>query len=58
LVDGKIKGHVILIQRTHYDNSVVEVIAPICIREALKLKDGDLVRLEIPLPQLQPALRS
>ena len=34
-------GAVLAIERTHYDSSVLEVIAPINLRKALGLKDGD-----------------
>jgi len=47
LVDDKVKGAVLLIQRTHYNSSVLEVIAPTCLREKLNLKDGDVVKLKV-----------
>jgi CTP-dependent riboflavin kinase len=31
--------------RTHYDDSVLELIAPINLRQHFKLKDGDEVRV-------------
>jgi riboflavin kinase, archaea type len=40
-VGGKYLGAVLAIERTHYDNTVLEVISPENLREALKLKDGD-----------------
>lgn len=42
-----IEGAVILIGRTHYDASVVEVIAPIYLRHGLNLKDGNKVKVII-----------
>jgi riboflavin kinase len=42
-----LEGTVILLERTHYDDSVLEVIAPINIREELKLKDGDNISVLI-----------
>jgi riboflavin kinase len=47
LINDKIKGAVIFIQRTHYDSAVVEVIAPVYLRDALKVKDHDLVCLKV-----------
>jgi len=41
LVGGKYSGAVLAIERTHYDSSVLEVISPINLRRALRLKDGD-----------------
>ncbi|MBI3841253.1 MAG: CTP-dependent riboflavin kinase [Thaumarchaeota archaeon] len=40
-VAGKLPGAILVIERTHYDDSVLEVIAPVNLREALGLKDGD-----------------
>jgi riboflavin kinase len=41
LVGAKYRGAVLAIERTHYDNSVLEVISPINLRKALRLEDGD-----------------
>jgi len=43
-IDG-INCAIILIRRTHYDESVLEVIAPVHIRSALNLKEGSSVKL-------------
>jgi len=50
-INGKEKGAVILALRTHYDSSVIEIIAPRYLRKALKLKDGNKVKLEVFLEQ-------
>ncbi len=42
-----IRGAVLIIERTHYDNSVLEVIAPVKLRDALSLKDGDRVTVKV-----------
>jgi riboflavin kinase len=42
-----IRGAVLIIERTHYDASVLEVIAPVSLREALSLKDGDVVTVKV-----------
>ncbi|MHA1860196.1 MAG: DUF120 domain-containing protein [Candidatus Asgardarchaeia archaeon] len=47
LVNGRVKGAIIRAVRTHYPEDVVEVIAPVCLRDELKLRDGDEVELEI-----------
>ncbi|VFJ15295.1 conserved protein of unknown function [Candidatus Nitrosocosmicus franklandus] len=39
--------HVLLLERTHHDNSLIEVIGPHNIKETLKLKDGDNVVIKI-----------
>ncbi len=40
-VERKYPGAVLAIERTHYDNSVLEVISPLNLRKVLKLRDGD-----------------
>lgn len=49
LINGSVKGGILLIERTHYGPDVIEVIAPVNLRERLKLRDGDLVRVEVSL---------
>jgi len=46
-INGKEKGAVIFALRTHYNSSVIEVIAPHCLRSTLKLKDGNKVKIEV-----------
>jgi riboflavin kinase len=41
LIGGRCPGAVLDIERTHYDNSVLEAISSLNLRKALKLKDGD-----------------
>jgi len=44
---GRIKGAVVIPERTHYPADVLEFIAPINLREKLGLKDGDVVEVRI-----------
>ena len=46
-IDNKIKGALILALRSHYDRSVLELIAPLNLRKHLNLKDGNKVKVEI-----------
>jgi riboflavin kinase, archaea type len=39
MVQGRQAGGVLAIERTHYDSSVIEVIAPVSLRKSLKLGD-------------------
>jgi riboflavin kinase, archaea type len=41
IVGAKYRGAVLAIERTHYDSSVLEVISPMNLRKALRLRDGD-----------------
>jgi riboflavin kinase len=47
---AKVRGidaAVLLIERTHYGRDTLEVIAPVNLRQALNLKDGDRVSVEV-----------
>jgi len=46
-IGNKVKGALISALRSHYDSSVVEIIAPVCLRKHLNLKDGYKVKIEI-----------
>jgi riboflavin kinase len=47
LIGGRIKGALVTALRSHYDASVLEIIAPMCLRKQLGLKDGNKVKVEI-----------
>jgi riboflavin kinase len=47
LIENRVKGALITAMRTHYDVSVLEVIAPVCLRKSLDLKDGNKVKVEV-----------
>jgi len=47
IIENKVKGALISALRSHYDVSVIEVIAPVFLRKHLKLKDGHKVKVEI-----------
>jgi riboflavin kinase len=44
-IQNKINGHAIKIDKTTYREDVLEIIAPVCLRKELKLKDGDIVKI-------------
>lgn len=46
---GKIHGAVVMPQVPNYPDDLVEVLAPVNLREALRLKDGDAVEVAIRL---------
>jgi riboflavin kinase, archaea type len=48
-VGGEIQAAVLVIDRTHYDDSVLEIISPAYLRERLGLKDGDRVDVKVAL---------
>jgi riboflavin kinase len=47
LVNNKVKGALLVALRTHYDSSVLEIISPYFLRNKLKIKDGQRIRVEI-----------
>ena len=47
LIDGRVEGAVIIPLRTHHPQNVVEIIAPKNLKNSLKKKDGDLIRITI-----------
>lgn len=47
IINNKMKGAVLSAMRSHYDSSVLEVISSDFIRNKLKLKDGNKVKVEI-----------
>jgi len=47
IIGGTVKGALITALRSHYDTSVLEIIAPFCLRTQLGLKDGNKVKVEV-----------
>ena len=47
ILENKVKGALISALRSHYDVSVVEIIAPVFLRKQLGLKDGHKVKVEV-----------
>jgi riboflavin kinase, archaea type len=54
LVNGKIWCAVLVIERTSYDDSVLEIIAPTNLRKALHLGKGSKVRVKVFLGESGP----
>ncbi len=47
VVNGEVEGAIVVADRTSYDMSVLEVIAPMNLRERFGLRDGDSARVEV-----------
>lgn len=47
IINGKIKGAIIIPEKTRYNSSVIEIISKEYLRGALNIKDGDKVRIYI-----------
>jgi riboflavin kinase len=44
---GGVKAAVVAPERTHYPSDLIEIIAPVKLRDALNLKDGDRVVIQV-----------
>ena len=51
--DGAVDNAAVLVlERTHYDDSMLEVIAPMSIKQAAGIKNGQRVKVEVQLSQI------
>ena len=48
-LNGSINCQLIILERTHHDDSIIELISKLCIRKSGKLKDGSKVSIKIPI---------
>ena len=48
-LNNSIDCQVIILERTHHDASIIELISSVCIRKTGKLKDGSKVTIKIPI---------
>jgi riboflavin kinase len=48
-LNNSISCELIMLERTHHDDSVVELISKICLRKTGKLKDGSKISIKIPI---------
>lgn len=48
-LNNSIKCELIILERTHHDDSIIELISKVCIRNSAKLKDGSKIMLQIPI---------
>jgi len=48
-INKSIDCELIILERTHHDNSIIELISKVCIRKSGKLKDGSQITITIPI---------
>ncbi len=48
-LDDSIDCELIILERTHHDDSIVELISKHCLRDAAKIRDGSKVSITIPI---------
>ncbi|MEE8132563.1 MAG: DUF120 domain-containing protein [Nitrososphaerales archaeon] len=46
-INNKVDGALLILERTHHDDSVIEVIAPIKIKDSVNINDGDKVNVTV-----------
>ena len=47
LINSSVQGNILLIERTHHDSSILELISSFYLRKKLRLNDGDVVNVNI-----------
>jgi len=47
MINEEVRGAIVIASRSHYGPSVLEVIAPVYLRERFNLKDGDKVKIRV-----------
>ena len=47
MIEGRIKGLVIVPDRTHHKPNIIEVVAKENLKKALKKRDGQMVNVEV-----------
>ncbi len=47
VIEDKIKGAIVIPNRNKYEGDVVEIIAPVYLRKALKVNDNDIVKMKV-----------
>ncbi|MFN4336767.1 MAG: DUF120 domain-containing protein [Candidatus Nitrosocaldus sp.] len=57
-INDRIYGAVLVLERTHHDESIMEVIAPVKILDALGLKYGDRIDVKVLIQQQQRRITS
>lgn len=43
----EINGMVLILERTHYDDTIIEIIAPFSIKDKFKLENGDVIKFKV-----------
>ena len=49
IINQSIKCQLIILERTHHDDSIIELISKVCIRKSGKFKDGSKITIKIPI---------
>ena len=55
---ANMNSSILILERTHYDDSIIEIIAPFSIKEQYSLKNGDHVKLKVKMNYSNNELKS
>lgn len=47
IINNKVRGHILIPERTHHPENIIEVICEKSLRKMFKLKDGDELRIDV-----------
>ena len=50
-LNNSVDCHLIILERTHHDNSIIELISKSNIRKSVKLRDGSKLTIKIPISE-------
>lgn len=53
-----VNSAILILERTHYDDSIMEIIAPFSVKEQFSLKNGDTVKLKVKMHYPNYTLKS
>jgi len=53
IIENKVPGALLEIERTHWEETVIEIISPFYLRDKLNIKDGDKVKVKVFLNEPQ-----
>ena len=48
-LNNSVDCQLIILERTHHDSSIIELISKVCIRKNARLKDGSKITIKIPI---------
>jgi riboflavin kinase len=56
-INNKVDGALLILERTHHDDSVIEVIAPVRIKDIVNIRDGDRINVSVKIPDNSSSTR-
>lgn len=57
-IDDKVDGALLILERTHHDDSIIEVISPVRIKDIAKIDYGDKLAITVSIPNSKTGKQS